>query len=279
LSRGTEEAGNIRNVRRPRPEPAPPVLGPALRLDRGKRRTASNLREEPEEMAKREVKYMDPELRERLKEEIKASDKGAEPRQWSARKSQFLVKEYEKAGGYRGDKDEDQKRLEQWTEEEWQTQEGGAKTRDDGETKRYPPKEAWKKLSPKEREATKRAKREDSKRGEQYVDNTEAAREARKEASVGGQLIEGYDDTNVEEVKDQLNGLSEGNLKKVRAYEEDHKSRKTILENWNVRSETAPRNREVSGAAGVPLVREQPGAARMSRVNACNQDEGWTPDP
>ena len=112
MSRGTEEAGNIRNVRRPRPEPAPPVLGPALRLDRGKRRTARNLREEPEDMAKREVKYMDPELRERLKEEIKASDKGGEPGQWSARKSQLLVKEYEKAGGYRGDKDEDQKRLE-----------------------------------------------------------------------------------------------------------------------------------------------------------------------
>ena len=181
-------------------------------------------------MAKREVKDTDPELRERLKEEIKASDKGGKPGQWSARKSQFLVKEYEKAGGYRGDKDEDQKRLEQWTEEEWQTQEGGAKAREDGETKRYPPKEAWKKLSPTEREATERAKREGSKRGEQYVDNTEAAREARKEASVGGQPIEGYDDTNVEEVKDQLDGLSEGNLKKVRAYEEDHKSRKTLLE-------------------------------------------------
>ncbi len=41
--------------------------------------------------------------------------------QWSARKSQLLVKEYEKAGGsYKGEKDEYQKHLERWTEEEWQ---------------------------------------------------------------------------------------------------------------------------------------------------------------
>jgi hypothetical protein len=181
-------------------------------------------------MAKREEKYTDPELRERIKEEIKASDKGGEPGQWSARKSQLLVKEYEKAGGgYKGDKDEDQKRLEQWTEEEWQTQEGGARAREDGETKHYLPKEAWEELSPKEREATERAKREGSKRGEQYVGNTKTAREARKKASRGSQPIEGYDDMNVEEVKDQLDGLSEGNLKKVRAYEEDRKSRKTLL--------------------------------------------------
>jgi hypothetical protein len=57
-------------------------------------------------MAKREEKYTDPELREKIKEEIKASGKGSEPGQWSARKSQLLVKEYEKAGGgYRGEKD------------------------------------------------------------------------------------------------------------------------------------------------------------------------------
>jgi len=65
-------------------------------------------------MAKREEKYTDSELREKIKEEIKASDKGGEPGQWSARKSQLLVKEYEKAGGgYKGEKDENQKYLEQ----------------------------------------------------------------------------------------------------------------------------------------------------------------------
>jgi ubiquinone/menaquinone biosynthesis C-methylase UbiE len=35
---------------------------------------------------------------------------------------------------------------------------------------------------------------------------------------------------NVEEVKKELDALSEGDLKKVRAYEEDHKNRKTLLE-------------------------------------------------
>ena len=55
-------------------------------------------------------------------------------------------------------------------------------------------------------------------------------KEARKEASGDGQPIEGYDDMNVEEVKDELDDLSEGDLKKVKSYEEDHKNRKTILE-------------------------------------------------
>ena len=35
---------------------------------------------------------------------------------------------------------------------------------------------------------------------------------------------------NVEEVKKELDAFSEGDLKKVRAYEEDHKNRKTLLE-------------------------------------------------
>jgi hypothetical protein len=58
----------------------------------------------------------------------------------------------------------------------------------------------------------------------------EAVRETRKETSAGDQPIDGYDATNVEEVKAQFDGLSEGNLKKVEAYEEDRKSRKTLLE-------------------------------------------------
>jgi hypothetical protein len=182
-------------------------------------------------MAKRKDKYTDPELRERIKEEIKASDKGGGPGQWSARKAQLLTKEYEKAGGgYKGEKDDDQKHLEQWTEEEWQTQEGDARAREGGETKRYLPKEAWEKLGPEEREATERAKREGSKKGEQFAGNTEVAKAAHKEASAGSQPIEGYDDMNVEEVKYELDDLSEEDLKKVKSYEEDHKNRKTLLE-------------------------------------------------
>jgi hypothetical protein len=48
--------------------------------------------------------------------------------------------------------------------------------------------------------------------------------------SAGGQPIEDYDNMNVEEVKDELNNLSEGDLKKVKSYEQDHKNRKTLLE-------------------------------------------------
>ncbi|MGD1855835.1 MAG: Rho termination factor N-terminal domain-containing protein [Leptolyngbyaceae cyanobacterium] len=51
-----------------------------------------------------EEKYTKPDLRRQLKEEIKQSDRGGDPGQWSARKSQLLVKEYEKqGGGYKGD--------------------------------------------------------------------------------------------------------------------------------------------------------------------------------
>ena len=38
--------------------------------------------------------YTEPELRARLKEEIKAGDRGGRPGQWSARKSQLLTSEY-----------------------------------------------------------------------------------------------------------------------------------------------------------------------------------------
>ena len=43
--------------------------------------------------------YTEPELRARLKEEIKAGDRGGRPGQWSARKSQLLTREYEEQGG------------------------------------------------------------------------------------------------------------------------------------------------------------------------------------
>ena len=179
-------------------------------------------------MAKKENTYTHPELRERLKEEVKASDKEGRAGQWSARKSQLLTKEYEKAGGgYKGEKTEDQKSLEKWTEEEWTAQDEGERARRGDETTRYLPKEAWEKLSPEDKEATEEKKRKGSKKGEQYIENTKVAREARKEAAVP---IGGYDELTVEEVKDELEGLSEDELKKVRSYEKKHKNRKTLLE-------------------------------------------------
>ena len=87
------------------------------------------------------ARYTKPELREQLKEEIKASDKGGKQGQWSARKSQLLTREYQKhGGGYEGPKDQRQKALQRWGDEDWQTKEGGTRARRNGETGRYLPK-------------------------------------------------------------------------------------------------------------------------------------------
>jgi hypothetical protein len=68
------------------------------------------------------VSYTKPELREKIKERIMAGSKAGKPGQWSARKSQLLAQEYEKAGGgYSGEKNEKQKSLEKWGEEKWET--------------------------------------------------------------------------------------------------------------------------------------------------------------
>ena len=110
--------------------------------------------------------YTKPALRERIKDRVTASSKGGKPGQWSARKAQLVAAEYEKAGGgYRGGKSGAQKSLSKWTREDWGTGSGkpSAKT---GE--RYLPKAAREALTPAELGATNRAKREATKRGEQF---------------------------------------------------------------------------------------------------------------
>ncbi len=127
------------------------------------------------------AEYTDPELRERLKEEIKASDKGGRKGQWSARKSQLLTQSYEKeGGGYKGEKDDRQKSLEKWGDEDWQTKDGDARARDGKQTKRYLPKKAWDELSDEEKKATDKKKRN---AGGQFVSNTRKAKVARRKAS------------------------------------------------------------------------------------------------
>lgn len=180
-----------------------------------------------------EEKYTHPDLREKIKEEIEASDKGGEKGQWSARKSQLLTQEYEKqGGGYRGDKDQSQKDLERWTDEEWQTREGDADARGDGETKRYLPKKAWENMSEDEKQETEEKKREGSKQGQQYVSNTDEARQARKDAQVP---LKNYDDLTVEEIEKKLQGLSRDEVEAVRDYEKKNANRKTLLETLNSR--------------------------------------------
>ena len=127
--------------------------------------------------------YTDPALWQRLKDEITAGDKGGRPGQWSARKAQLLVHEYEKAsGGYKGDKQTDeQKHLHEWTEEDWTTADGQPAEREDG-MHRYLPKEAWDNLSPDEKAATEQQKHEGDQEGHQFVPNTTKAKEARDQA-------------------------------------------------------------------------------------------------
>jgi hypothetical protein len=128
--------------------------------------------------------YTEPELRARLKEEIKAGDRGGRPGQWSARKSQLLTAEYEKnGGGYRheGERTPSQAHLAEWTEQDWHTADGGARARDRDGTARYLPDAAWELLSDEEKRATDRKKRSGT---AQHVANTEAARQARTAAEL-----------------------------------------------------------------------------------------------
>lgn len=115
-------------------------------------------------------KYTKPALREKIKNRIMASSKGGKPGQWSARKSQLLVKEYEKAGGgYKGGKSKKQKALTKWTGEDWGTKSGKNSTQGkDATGERYLPKKTREKLTKKEYEATSRKKRADMKKGKQH---------------------------------------------------------------------------------------------------------------
>ena len=73
------------------------------------------------------------------------------------------------------------KPLTKWTKEKWTTSDGKPAIRTGGTT-RYLPEEAWKKLTPKQKQATNSKKLQASKRGEQFVANTPAAKRAGKAA-------------------------------------------------------------------------------------------------
>lgn len=127
--------------------------------------------------------YTDPALRDRLKDEILAGDKGGRPGQWSARKAQLLAHEYEaQGGGYVGDKTPAQQHLDQWTHEAWTTADGKPAIRG-GTTARYLPKQAWEELTPAERRSTDKKKRAASNAGQQFVANTGPAAAARRDAT------------------------------------------------------------------------------------------------
>ncbi|PGH44426.1 hypothetical protein COO58_08285 [Micromonospora sp. WMMA1996] len=172
------------------------------------------------------AKYTRPELRERLKDEIKASDKGGRPGQWSARKSQLLTNEYKKrGGGFEGPKDERQRSLQRWGGEQWQTRSGDTRARKDGETRRYLPKQAWEELSEKERQATDTRKRRASRSGRQYVSNTGPAKRARRDATAAEQVNE----LPVAEAVRLVRGLDTRQLNAALRRERGGKARKTLI--------------------------------------------------
>ena len=114
--------------------------------------------------------YTKPEMRERIKNRIKAGSKGGKPGQWSARKAQLLAQAYEKAGGgYSGSKTKRQQSLSKWTKEEWGTRSGKPSTQGRKATgERYLPKAARASLSASEYAATSAKKREDLRKGKQF---------------------------------------------------------------------------------------------------------------
>lgn len=181
-----------------------------------------------------EDEYTDPELRERLKEEIKTSGKGGKKGQWSARKSQLLVQEYEKAGGgYRqgGKRSGSQKQLEEWQDQSWQTKEGKSAARGKKSTARYLPEHAWELLSKKEREQTDTKKRKGK---QQFVANTDAAKEARKAA----ELLH----LNAGEARKRVAQMTtKSQLRRARKAEDElGKGRKTVIEAIERRLDEVP---------------------------------------
>ena len=171
--------------------------------------------------------YTDPALREQIKAEVLAGDKGGRPGQWSARKAQLVARLYKERGGdYTSDKaheGEAARHLDRWTEEEWQTKDGDTRARDGGTTHRYLPKEAWEQLSEQEKEATDRAKVEGD---EQFVANTDAARQAGRAAR---EPWTGYDEQTVPQVLEGLRRHPRA-VEAVRAHERAHKARKGVLD-------------------------------------------------
>ena len=80
-------------------------------------------------------------------------------------------------------KAESQKSLSNWTKEDWGTKSGKNSTQGSKATgERYLPKKAWASLSKEEREETDAKKRAGSRKGKQFVPNTETAKKAGKAA-------------------------------------------------------------------------------------------------
>jgi hypothetical protein len=111
-----------------------------------------------------------PSLWSRIVAEVTASGKGGLPGQWSARKAQFAVAEYQRrGGGYIGPKTPDNA-LAKWTREQWRTR-SGLPSLVTGE--RYLPKRAIAALTAAEYAETSAKKRAGMRRGQQFIPQPE----------------------------------------------------------------------------------------------------------
>lgn len=89
----------------------------------------------------------------RVKTKIKKGSKGGPPGTWSARKAQFAVQEYKRLGGEYIGRKSSKNKLTQWTQEDWGYVLGDRKGR-------YLPKKVRAKLTPSQKKATNKKKRE-----------------------------------------------------------------------------------------------------------------------
>jgi len=105
-----------------------------------------------------------PSLWKRIVASVKASSKGGDAGEWSARKAQIAVQQYKKSGGdYKGPKKETS--LSKWTKQDWTTSSGKPS---EGK-RRYLPKAAWSALSSAQKAATNKAKAKGDSEGKQFV--------------------------------------------------------------------------------------------------------------
>ena len=95
----------------------------------------------------------------------------------------------------------------------------------DGEAARHLPRQTQSMMRPRERPAARTDRKTGHKKG--------ASEKAREDLPVRS-----YNDLTVAEAKKKLNGLSEGELKRIRSYEKNHQNRKTLIE-WLDRKITA----------------------------------------
>ena len=129
-----------------------------------------------------EAKRTDPDLWEKVKDEVTEGDKGGDPGQWSARKAQMAVQEYKRRGGGYDESgaSKEETHLHEWTEEDWGTK-SGEESGESGE--RYLPKKVRMLLTEDEYDRTTRRKRGGD---EQFVSQPDDVREKVSRIRDGG---------------------------------------------------------------------------------------------